>query len=104
MQTYSLHTIVRKISDYKVILGFLVVVFGTLINLALNFVNYRVNLINAPIVKTIEAHEQRITSLEQTLPTIDSNTQIIADFINQPKVKLLRPLTNTGSGEKLIVK
>jgi hypothetical protein len=64
---YTLNTIARKLSDWKIIIGFAVVVLGTLGNLAFNFINYTVNTRNAPIVSRIEAIESRDVNIEKAL-------------------------------------
>lgn len=100
MQTQWIHTVFKDIKSLKDIYHryqkevLFTVSFGAFIFSGLSFI-----VANTPTAHKVEAHESRIIRLEEAYVGVAGDIQTIADFINEPKVKVLRTKTNSGSGQ-----
>lgn len=92
--TQAIHTLAERLSDAKVIISIIITVVLALAGTIISAFNLAYNLKSAPLISKVSAIDERVIILEKTLPIINENTQTIADFINQPKIKVLRPVTN----------
>lgn len=72
---YSIHTIAKNISSGKIIIGFAIVVLGTLGNLAFGAINYVVTSKFAPVVARVEAIESKDGLLEQALVELKADNK-----------------------------
>jgi len=93
----SLHSISQYVSDYKVIIGAIIVVFGTIASVVIGSLNYYISVENAPIVKRIEAVEQRDQSIKQALADnnadhtkIEQGITRVEDKIDRLLIKLIK--------------
>jgi len=95
--TYSLRSIADYVSDYKVVIGAIIVVFGTIASVVIGSLNYYLFAKNAPIVKRIEAVERRDQSIEQVLvdnkadhTKIEQGIIRVEDKIDRLMVRLIK--------------
>ena len=82
--TQQLHTLSERISEARVIIGAVIVVFGTVASVFLGAVNYAINIKNQPIINRVEAVEARDKSIEETLGELkqsDSNINTKLDAL-----------------------
>jgi len=94
----QLHILAKQISDYKIILGFAVIFFGTLGNLAFGAINYTVSIRNAPIVRRVEAIEFEQQFISQTLGNLKDNNDKQFSDIHTKLDQLLFKLIPNSSG------
>jgi len=95
--TYSLRSIADYVSDYKVVIGAVIVVVSTIASVVMSYLNYYLFAKNAPIVKRIEAVERRDQSIEQALvdnkadhTKIEQGIIRVEDKIDRLMVRLIK--------------
>jgi len=86
---YTLNTIARKLSDWKVIIGFATVVLGTLVNVALNLINNRVLSLTSPLVGDVKAVQSKQVVLEQALLDAKDTDKRIESKLDRITLKLI---------------
>lgn len=91
---YRLRTIAKQISDWKIVIGAITVVLGTVGSLVFGILNFYLNSRTAPLVRRIEATEQRDVAIEQTLVELKTDNKeqhrIIESKLDRLLIKLIK--------------
>lgn len=98
--TSFIHTLAQYVSDIRVIVAVVVMLLVTAFNAISSILNYALTLKLSPLTQTVQAHEQQLATHTETLERITDNLQTIVDYINEPKVKLSKPIPDFGSFKK----
>jgi hypothetical protein len=103
MDTSELHTISKRLTDVRVVVGFVIMVLGTVVSVAFGAINYVVNINNAPIVAKISAMESRDNSMEASLVELKASNLRVESKLDRVLFKFV-PSTISSSGETLVIK
>jgi len=89
LKAYSIRTISQYVSDYKVIIGAVAVVLGTVGSLIFGAINFYIGTRTSPIFEQVQAVQSKQIILEQALVDIKDTNKRIESKTDRILLKLI---------------